>query len=104
MTKTQITRELPTTFTKGDKTYTMIKLTAKGYIFKVEDTHINHVYYEVFKRKTQKVYDFENKVTTDDRMVVYPSNEAFGSWAWCMSFGDNHKRAYTQSLSKLSTL
>lgn len=54
---------------KGFK-FTQIEKTAYGYIYEVNTG--NSVHYEVFKHKENKRYE----------CVSYPSNKAFGVWAW----------------------
>ena len=53
--------------------FTQLKKTKYAYIYQLE--HLNRVWYEVFKRK-------EN---TQFNVVSYPSNKAFGIWAWTTS-------------------
>lgn len=67
-------RQLELSFTgrgqvKGFK-FTQIKKTQFGYIYKVE--HLGRVWYEVFRHKENTRYN----------VVSYPSNKAFGIWAW----------------------
>lgn len=67
-------RELELTFTgkgqvRGFK-FTQIKKTQNGFIYKVED--FSRVYYEVFQRRQNNRFN----------CISYPSNKAFGLWAW----------------------
>ena len=50
--------------------FTQIKKTEFGYIYKVDTK--NTVLYEVFQRKENSRYN----------CISYPSNKAFGVWAW----------------------
>lgn len=51
-------------------TFTQIKQNEVGYIYKVE-TGVN-THYEVFEHKENTLYN----------CVSYPTNKAFGKWAW----------------------
>lgn len=90
-------KELPKTFTKGEKTFNRVFFSENAYMYEVVDTHIDHVYYEVFRRKTQFGYDFETKQKTDELVVRYPTNEAFGYWAWCVSRGVDLLAAFEEA-------
>jgi len=50
--------------------FTQIKKTEFGYIYKVDTK--NTILYEVFQRKENNRYN----------CISYPSNKAFGIWAW----------------------
>lgn len=54
---------------KGFK-FTQLKKTEFGFIYKVE--HFGLVHYEVFQRRENSRF----------MCVSYPSNKAFGLWAW----------------------
>ena len=54
---------------KGFK-FTQIKKNEFGFIYEVKDC--GQIYYEVFKRKENVRFN----------CVSYPSNKAFGIWAW----------------------
>ena len=51
-------------------TFTQIKKSEHGYIYRVNTD--DNFHYEVFYRKENKLYE----------CVSYPSNKAFGLWAW----------------------
>ncbi len=53
--------------------FTQIKKTEFGYIYKVDTK--NTIWYEVFKRKVNSRYN----------CISYPSNKAFGVWAWTVN-------------------
>lgn len=50
--------------------FTQVKKTEFGYIYKIDTK--DSVLYEVFKRKVNNRYN----------CISYPSNKAFGVWAW----------------------
>jgi len=50
--------------------FTQVKKTEYGYIYKIDTK--NTVCYEVFQRKVNNRYN----------CISYPSNKAFGVWAW----------------------
>jgi hypothetical protein len=70
-------RELQVSFTGRGQVrgfeFTQLKKTKYAYMYKLE--YLNRVWYEVFKHK-------EN---TQFNVVSYPSNKAFGIWAWTTS-------------------
>lgn len=51
-------------------TFTQIKKSEHGYIYEVNTK--DNIHYEVFYHKENKLYE----------CVSYPSNKAFGVWAW----------------------
>ncbi len=53
-------------------TFTQIKKTENGYIYKVEREGYP-TRFEVFKRRINKQFD----------CVSYPKSKSFGIWAWC---------------------
>jgi len=50
--------------------FTQVKKTEFGYIYKVDTKH--NVMYEVFQKKENSRYN----------CISYPTNKAFGVWAW----------------------
>jgi hypothetical protein len=50
--------------------FTQIKKTEYGFIYRIHDK--GRIYYEVFERKENNRFN----------CVSYPSNKAFGVWAW----------------------
>ena len=54
--------------------FNQIKATKYAYLYEVSDNNVIH--YEVFKRTENTLYE----------CVSYPTDKAFGTWAWtCMS-------------------
>lgn len=70
-------KELKTTFDgKGQVKgylFSQISRTNCAYLYEVRGN--NTIHYEVFKRRENSMYD----------VVSYPSNKAFGVWAWTTS-------------------
>lgn len=97
-------RLLEEVFTKGDKTYTQVNRTELGYMYEVTDSYLDHTYYEVFKKRVANDYDFDTKTTLDTEHEVYPANEAFGNWAWCISRGEDNSVAYDVAFAKLNSI
>lgn len=80
---------------KGDKIFTLYDESEHGYMYKVVDVKLPHVvYFEVFKKKTQRGYDHDNKKPADYYVEKYPSNSHFGEWAW------NFRRKTTEEALK----
>lgn len=50
--------------------FNQIKATKYGFLYEVKEKDIIH--YEVFKRKENTMYN----------CISYPTNKAFGKWAW----------------------
>ena len=74
--------ELPTEFKKFGDQFTQIgynEVTGMYLYKRVRPTGMT--YYEVFKRRIGNVYR-----QVDKPCVLYPTNEAFGIWAWCSSY------------------
>ena len=72
--------------------------TELGYLYEV-DSGDEDIHYEVFQRKTTPIcLDFEKKIFSDtDSKVIYPRDEHFGSWAFCIL-------EYKDALNKLNSL
>ena len=73
-------------------TFTQISKTEWGFIYEVE--HGGHRHYEVFKKRLNHRFD----------TVSYPTDKAFGKWAWtCMSLDNAEERlkeiAHTSNIS-----
>ena len=89
-----ITKELPEIFTKGTKTYVQIGKNDNAYLYEISDSDPmnEHIYFEVFFKKIAKGKTFPNGNKVPKR-VIYPNNEAFGIWAWCIHRGNDHSTA-----------
>ena len=53
--------------------FNQIKATKYAFLYEVSENNVIH--YEVFKRKENTMYD----------CISYPTNKAFGKWAWTCS-------------------
>ena len=77
-------KELELKFTgKGevkDFNFTQLRKSDKAYLYVVESE--GSIHYEVFSKKTDFLYDFENKQRLSDKYVRYPKSYDFGIWAW----------------------
>lgn len=73
-------KELEIVIIRGKKSYEQIRKSERAYIYKVTDTGTDHVYYEVFERRFNRRF----------KCISYPTDKAFGNWAWCVSRGKNH--------------
>ena len=61
--------------------FNQIKATNMGFIYEVKG--VDTLHYEVFKRVENTLYN----------CVSYPSDKAFGKWAWtCMNLDDAYNR------------
>ncbi|APU09828.1 hypothetical protein A5M85_05900 [Cellulophaga lytica] len=96
-------QELPEVITKGTKTYIQLRNTDKVYLYQVTDNDPNnkHIYYEVFYRRIDKAKIFSSGSILPNR-VLYPYNEAFGNWAWCISRGNDHLMALRVATNKFN--
>ncbi|TDT44966.1 hypothetical protein CLV90_2045 [Maribacter spongiicola] len=96
-------KELPKIFTKSSKTYTQICKTDNVYQYEVADNDPNHenIYFEVFYRRIANAKTFPNGNTMPER-ILYPNNEAFGNWAWCISRGNDYFSALRIAKKKFS--
>lgn len=56
-----------------DYVFNQIRRTNRAYLYEVRGN--NTIHYEVFKRRENSMHD----------VVSYPSNKAFGVWAWTTS-------------------
>ncbi len=87
-------RELNQTYQKGTKTYTQIRSSNQGYIYEVTDSETDHIYYEVFEKRYNRRFD----------CISYPTEKAFGKWAWCISRGEDYKSALDIAIKRLDFL
>ncbi|WP_136468995.1 hypothetical protein [Flagellimonas onchidii] len=76
-------KELSQAYQKGTKTYTQIRSSCRAYIYEVTDSKTDHIYYEVFERRYNRRFD----------CISYPTDKAFGKWAWCISRGIDDQKA-----------
>ncbi|MCL6264925.1 hypothetical protein [Flagellimonas myxillae] len=87
-------KELKLKYQKGTKTYTQIRSSCRAYIYEVKDSETVHIYYEVFERRYNRRFD----------CISYPTNKAFGFWAWCCSRGKDHQMALRAALKRFEFL
>ena len=76
-------RELPVEFTRRGVSFKQIAKTEDYYIYEL--TKDDSVWYEVFKNRLSGLHPMDQEVDMYDKQVAYPSDECFGSWAWCCS-------------------
>lgn len=81
-------RKLETQFTKKGVSYRQIYNDNRWYIYECISNYagIKDTYYEVFKRRNEKDRVCKNGVWSfveNQRREMYPTDEAFGEWAWC---------------------
>lgn len=87
-------KELQPQYYKGTKTYTQVHSSCHAYIYKVTDSETEHIYYEVFERHYNRRYD----------CISYPTDKAFGKWAWCISKGNDHIKALEAAFKRFDYL
>lgn len=87
-------KELNLIIKKGTKSFKQIERSIRAYIYEVTDTETDHVYYEVFERRTNRRF----------KCISYPNDNAFGKWAWCISKGENHVAALEYALKKFNLI
>lgn len=87
-------KELKCNYYKGTKSYTQINQSLNAFMYEVADTETGHVYYEVFERKYNRRFN----------CISYPSDKAFGKWAWCISRGDDYKKAFDSAMKRFDFL
>jgi hypothetical protein len=87
-------KELSQTYPKGTKTYKQICSSNQGYIYEVADSENDHKYYEVFERRYNRRFN----------CISYPTDKAFGKWAWCISRGKDHQKAFREALKRFGFL
>jgi len=90
----KIIKELAEIITKGTKTFTQIGKNDSAYLYEVTDSDPNNtnIYFEVFFRRLAKAKTFPNGKKVPNR-VLYPNNEAFGNWAYCIHRGNDYDTA-----------
>lgn len=73
--------ELKTTFTKRGNTYKQVYVSPLMYIYRVFCQECSaKPYFELFRPKIGKPGAIKK-----DYWQMYPSDDAFGKWAWCSS-------------------
>ena len=87
-------KELEPIIKKGTKTFSQIVRSTRAYIYKVTDTETEHIYYEVFERRFNRRF----------KCISYPTDKAFGKWAWCISKGKDHIAALESTLKRFDLL
>lgn len=87
-------KELKPKYQKGTKTYKQIMNSLKAFIYKVTDTETDHIYYEVFERRYNRYFD----------CISYPTDKAFGKWAWCISRGNDNRKAFEVAIKRFEFL
>ena len=87
-------QELDKVIFRGKKAYRQIKKSERAYIYKVTDTETEHIYYEVFERRFNRRF----------KCISYPTDKAFGKWAWCISKGKDHIAALESTLKRFDLL
>ena len=66
--------------------FTQLKASDQAYMYQLED-ELGNKHYEVFKHKINSQFD----------TVSYPSDKAFGAWAWCI-------KNYDKAIEKFDSL
>jgi hypothetical protein len=79
-TQTQV-KKLPTSFILKGETLEQVFENETHYIYK--RIHAETDYFEVFRKKLTRCFDFETKKPTGELKEKYPNDEHFGKWAWC---------------------
>lgn len=68
--------------------FNQIKRSKHAYLYEVKGNGLPH--YEIFKRKENTMYE----------VVSYPTNKAFGIWAWTTTSLDRANKIFNQLNSK----
>lgn len=76
-------KQLEKEFTKKGVLYTQMEKTEEYVLYRCKNIEFGNVYYEVFKYRTGKPHFMSGE--DFDLIEVYPSNDAFGNWAFCCS-------------------
>ncbi|MDO6819078.1 hypothetical protein [Zobellia sp. 1_MG-2023] len=87
----ELIKELPEIFTKKGKKYIQIGKNDSAYLYEVNDIEPDknsHTYFEVFFRRIEKARTYPNGNRVPKR-VIYPWDEAFGDWAYCIHRGND---------------
>ncbi|PRX54412.1 hypothetical protein [Flagellimonas meridianipacifica] len=87
-------QELKQKYYNATKTFQQIGISDQAYIYEVTDLETDHIYYEVFERRYNRRFD----------CISFPTDKAFGKWAWCISRGADHKSALKAALLKFELL
>ena len=85
-------KELDLIIKKGAKVFKQIESSPRACIYKVRDIETDHVYYEVFERRYNRRF----------KCISYPTDKAFGKWAWCISKGEDHIEAHKAALKRFN--
>lgn len=75
--------ELKKEFKKSQGTFTQVFKDERIVVYQVSNKYENGttvIWYEIFKYKVHQPNAYH-----DDEYEMYPSDESFGSWAWCCS-------------------
>ncbi|MHC1778461.1 MAG: hypothetical protein AB9834_23870 [Lentimicrobium sp.] len=88
-TQSQI-RKLPQRFEQKGDLFIQVYEDERNYIYK--RNHAETDYFEVFRKKLTRCFDFETKKPTGELKEKYPKDEDFGKWAWCC-------RSYERAIS-----
>ena len=88
--------ELKKDFTKNGVHYQQLMKNEQIVLYRCSREEGLDTYYEVFKRKTHTPDIYHN-----DTYEVYPSDEAFGSWAWCCSNGKSLEKVLRKHFQEL---
>ncbi len=87
-------KELDMIIKKGTKSFSQIEISKRAYIYKITDNHTDHIYYEVFERRANRRFS----------CISYPTDKAFGKWAWCISKGENNIVAHEAALKRFNLI
>jgi len=84
------TKKLPNRFERKGELFEKVYEDEKFYIYKHNQAGFD--YFEVFKKKIYRCFDFKTKQPTGEFKESYPKDEDFGKWAYCC-------RSYERALS-----
>ena len=88
--------ELKKDFTRKGIRYQQLMKNEQIVLYRCSRVDGLDTYYEVFKRKVEQPNEFHN-----DEYERYPSDEAFGSWAWCCSNGKSVEKVLRKHFPEL---
>jgi hypothetical protein len=74
-------KKLPASFILKGEPFEQVFENETHYIYK--RIHAETDYFEVFRKKLTRCFDFETKKPTGELKEKYPRDEDFGKWAWC---------------------
>ncbi len=85
-------KELPQTLTfKGDE---FAQVAKSAFTYAYLRLYNGVKYMEVFKIKTAEILsDFDNKIGSGEFKHRYPSDNDFGTWAWCFNVSESQEVA-----------